>query len=257
MDPQQRLVLEHGYESIHASGCTRCDLLGSATGMYLGILSTEFALASTAASAHKMTGVGNCFTSGRLSYVLGLQGACVAFDVGCSSSLVAAWTGARSLQMGECSASVVSGVHTVLMPMLSLTWASGAITSLDGQCKTFDSRADGFGRGEGSCCVCVHSITTRARGRVDRENKVSKEARQLAYLVYGKFRFDGRDKKGVFRFGTEWVSVEQMAEHNNWGEKEDEFDRRVRAMRAPYAGSGDDESSSSSSSSSDDDDDDD
>ena len=106
-------------------------------------------------------------------------------------------------------------------------------------------------------CVCVHSIATRARGRVDRENKVSKEARQLAYLVYGKFRFDGRDKKGVFRFGTEWVSVEQMAEHNNWGEKEDEFDRRVRAMRAPYAGSGDDESSSSSSSSDDDDGDDD
>ena len=108
-------------------------------------------------------------------------------------------------------------------------------------------------------CVCVHSIATRARGRVDRENKVSKEARQLAYLVYGKFRFDGRDKKGVFRFGNEWVSVEQMAEHNNWGAKEDEFDRRVRAMRAHFAGSGDDEgddeSSSSSSSDGDGDDD--
>ena len=110
-----------------------------------------------------------------------------------------------------------------------------------------------------SCCVCAHSIATRARGRVERESKVSKEARQLAYLVYGKFRYDGRDKKGVFRFGTEWVVAEQMAEQSNWGEKEDEFDRRVRAMRAPLAGGGDDEGDdeSSSSSSSDDDGDDD
>jgi hypothetical protein len=108
-----------------------------------------------------------------------------------------------------------------------------------------------------SCCVCAHSIATRARGRVERESKVSKEARQLAYLVYGKFRYDGRDKKGVFRFGTEWVVAEQMAEQSNWGEKEDEFDRRVRAMRAPLAGGGDDEGDDESSSSSDDDSDDD
>ena len=63
----------------------------------------------------------------------------------------------------------------------------------------------------------------------------------------------------MFRFGTEWVVAEQMAEHSNWGAKEDEFDRRVRAMRAHFAGSGDDEGDdeSSSSSSSDDDGDDD
>ena len=103
----------------------------------------------------------------------------------------------------------------------------------------------------------VHSIARRARSRLDRESKVSKQAHQLEYLVYGKFKFDGRDTKGVFRFGTEWVPIEEIAQQRGWDEKEAEFQRRVRKLRAPFVSAQDDEPASSSSSSEDDDDDDD
>jgi len=79
MDPQQRLLLEHGTRSVHASGLQRHDLLGSSTGVFVGITSTEFdQIRPTAGFA--IGGVGHCFAAGRLSYVLGLQGPSVAID---------------------------------------------------------------------------------------------------------------------------------------------------------------------------------
>ena len=105
--------------------------------------------------------------------------------------------------------------------------------------------------------MCVHSIARRARERLDRESEVSKEALALEYLVYGKFRFERRDKKGVFRFGTEWVTVELVAQQRGWQVHEEKFERRVRKLRAPFTGeavSSDSDDSSSSSSSDDDDD---
>ena len=100
--------------------------------------------------------------------------------------------------------------------------------------------------------MCVHSIARRARERLDRESEVSKEALALEYLVYGKFRFERRDKKGVFRFGTEWVTVELVAQQRGWQVHEEKFERRVRKLRAPFTG----ETVSSDSDDSDDDDDD-
>jgi hypothetical protein len=108
-----------------------------------------------------------------------------------------------------------------------------------------------------AAAVCVHSIARRARERLDRESEVSKEALALEFLVYGKFKFERRDKKGVFRFGTEWVSVEVVAlQCRDWREHEEKFERRVRKLRAPFTGeavSSDSDDSSSSSSSDDDD----
>ena len=105
---------------------------------------------------------------------------------------------------------------------------------------------------------CVHSIARRARERLDRESEVSKEALALEFLVYGKFKFERRDKKGVFRFGTEWVSVEMVAQQcRDWRVHEEKFERRARKLRAPFTGETVSSDSDDSSSSSDDDDDDD
>ena len=37
MDPQQRLLLERSYEALHAAGQRRSDLLGSGTGVHVGV----------------------------------------------------------------------------------------------------------------------------------------------------------------------------------------------------------------------------
>ena len=77
MDPQQRLLLEHCYAVVHTAGIERQALLGSGTGVFLGITSTEFAQVERPASVYGIGGVGHCFAAGRVSYVLGLQGPCV------------------------------------------------------------------------------------------------------------------------------------------------------------------------------------
>ena len=43
MDPQQRLLLEHGYASLHAASLEKRSLLGSLTGVFLGIAADDYA----------------------------------------------------------------------------------------------------------------------------------------------------------------------------------------------------------------------
>jgi hypothetical protein len=57
----------------------------------------------------------------------------------------------------------------------------------------------------------------------------------LAYDVYGQFRFEDVDVEGVFRFGRQWVNVEQLLPHADFLDKEKEFDARVAAKRKPPA----------------------
>ena len=98
MDPQQRLLLEHGYEACHSAHLDRTALLGSLTGVFLGIAATEYAqlLASSPAgdSVYAATGSTLSIASGRLSYVLGLHGPCVSYDTACSAALSAGHAGA-------------------------------------------------------------------------------------------------------------------------------------------------------------------
>ena len=89
------------------------------------------------------------FAAGRISYVLGLQGPCTATDTACSSSLVACHSAVRALQLNEGQLAVLAGVHVMLVPYVSIVYATGQMTSRGGRSHTFDARADGFGRGEG------------------------------------------------------------------------------------------------------------
>jgi acyl carrier protein len=90
MDPQQRLLLEHGYAALHGAGLRRDVLMGSLTGVFLGISANDFAEALGAStSVYAATGVSLAIASGRLSYVLGLHGPAVASDTACSATLVA------------------------------------------------------------------------------------------------------------------------------------------------------------------------
>ena len=54
----------------------------------------------------------------------------------------------RALQLGECVDALTVGVSLMLLPGVSLSFAGAGMTSLRGACHTFDSRADGYARGE-------------------------------------------------------------------------------------------------------------
>ncbi|MZG17391.1 hypothetical protein GTY44_28575, partial [Streptomyces sp. SID5914] len=77
--PQQRLLLEVSWEAIERAGIVPSTLAGSRTGVFAGVMYHDYA-------ANSGTGA---IASGRLSYVLGLEGPAVTVDTACSSSLVA------------------------------------------------------------------------------------------------------------------------------------------------------------------------
>ena len=97
----------------------------------------------TVYSAH---GSGSSAAAGRVSYLFGLKGPCFSVNTACSSSLVALDAGLANLRLHRCECALVGAVQLQLEPG---SWvAMGALNALapDGQCKTFDSRADGYGR---------------------------------------------------------------------------------------------------------------
>ena len=160
MDPQQRLLLEVSWEALERAGQAPAKLMGSRTGVFVGISSNDYSLLhlkahdATRIDAYFGTGNSGSIAAGRLSYVLGLQGPSLAVDTACSSSLVAVHLACQSLRSGECSTALAAGVNLILTPEVTINFCRARMLAPDGRCKTFDAAADGYVRGEG-CGVVV------------------------------------------------------------------------------------------------------
>ena len=95
LDPQQRLLLTHTWMALEDAGIAPQSLLGSDTGVFIGIAGHEYSdlitrsNAAEAMNAYIGTGNAASTASGRISYFLGLEGPSLAMDTACSSSLVA------------------------------------------------------------------------------------------------------------------------------------------------------------------------
>ncbi len=164
IDPQHRVLAEVAWEALEDAGVPPASLVGTRTGVYAGIMSSEYAklLAVgdyTEVDTYYLTGNQMSFAAGRISYLLGLQGPCMAIDTACSSSLVAVHQACRSLRAGECDVALAGGVSLVLTPELSVALSRSQVMAPDGQCKTFDADADGLGRGEGAGMVVLRRLS--------------------------------------------------------------------------------------------------
>ncbi|EGB04297.1 hypothetical protein AURANDRAFT_5602, partial [Aureococcus anophagefferens] len=103
---------------------------------------------------YDMTGNGMSAAGARLSFVFAMRGPCVATDTACSSSLVATHLAVRQIEHGECVHALSIGSSMILSPRGAFSMFSIAgMLSTSGRCHTFDSRANGYQRGEG--CVSI------------------------------------------------------------------------------------------------------
>ena len=172
MDPQQRLLLEVAWEALENAGIAANHLRGSASGVYVGITTSDYARMavsgnSTGLDAYTATGGALNVAAGRLSYVLGLNGPAMAVDTACSSSLVAVHLACQSLRARETDLALAGGVNILLSPEPFVCFAKWGMMAPDGRCKTFDADADGFVRGEG-CGVIVLKRLSNAVASGDR-----------------------------------------------------------------------------------------
>nr|WP_233261551.1 type I polyketide synthase [Vitiosangium sp. GDMCC 1.1324] len=168
MDPSHRLLLEVCWEALENAAVPPKGLVGTETGLFVGIGPSEYeaarpqAVASVGIDAYTGLGTMPSVGVGRISYVLGLQGPCFAVDTACSSSLVAIHQACQSLRSGECTMALAGGVSLMLSPSTFVWLSKSRALATDGRCKTFSADADGYGRGEG-CAVVVLKRLSQAR----------------------------------------------------------------------------------------------
>ena len=171
MDPQQRVLLEVAWEALEDAGLPPARLMGSATGVFVGISAFDYATLHTRsgdpADTYFTTGTAHSIAAGRLSYVLGLHGPNLALDTACSSSLVAVHLACQSLRSGESRMALAAGVNMILSPDSTIATCQSRMMAPDGLCKTFDAAADGYVRGEG-CGVVVLKMLSDALADGDR-----------------------------------------------------------------------------------------
>jgi acyl transferase domain-containing protein len=168
LDPQQRLLLEVSWEAFERAGQLPERLMGSKTGVFVGIWSLDYQQRVLALSPDKLDAY--CFTgnvlstaAGRLAYTLGLQGPCMTVETACSSSLTAVHLACQSLRMGESSMALAGGVNLMLSPTTTKLLIKTQALSPDGRCKTFDARANGFVRGEGCGLLVLKRLSDAER----------------------------------------------------------------------------------------------
>ncbi len=164
MDPQQRLLLEVSWEALEHANQPAEQLFGSATGVFLGISTSDYAVLRAGLKdregidAYYVSGTVLSVAAGRLSYLLGLTGPCMSIDTACSSSLVGLHLACQSLRNRESSLALAGGVGLILTPEPSINFSKARMLAADGRCKTFDASADGYVRGEGCGMVVLKRL---------------------------------------------------------------------------------------------------
>ena len=163
IDPQQRLLLEVAWEAIEDAGVTQPRLAGSATGVFVGMWTSEYEGKMFGASPdidlYVTTGGGRYAASGRVSYAFDLRGPSLTLDTACSSSLVAVHLACQSLWSGESEMALAGGVNLILEPHITIGYSRSAMLSADARCRFGDARASGYVRSEGVGLVLLKPLS--------------------------------------------------------------------------------------------------
>jgi len=155
LDPQQRLLLELTWEAFENGGINISQHYGSNTGVYIGIAGEEYSFAHyksgdlSKIDAYSLTGTTFSTACGRISYTFGFEGPSFCVDTACSSSLTALHLASKAVKSGEIDTAVVGAVNLMISPAVHVCFSKLEAISVDGQSKSFDAAANGYGRGEG------------------------------------------------------------------------------------------------------------
>ncbi len=162
MDPQQRMLLELSWCVLEDAGYCASELRGSNTGVYVGACHFDYGhlqeLRNSIVKPQLSTGTSGSILANRLSYFYDFHGPSQMVDTACSSSLVALHQAVQGIRSGECNLALVGGCNIICSPTNSIAYDQAGMLSKTGKSYTFDTRADGYVRGEGGAIILLKSL---------------------------------------------------------------------------------------------------
>ncbi|KAK3946253.1 reducing type I polyketide synthase [Diplogelasinospora grovesii] len=167
MDPQCRLLLESVFEALESAGIPLDKAAGSETAVFAGAFFRDYMDSlmrdPDTFAPHLMTGNGSAMMSNRISHFYDLRGPSMTVDTGCSTGLVALHQACQSLRSSDAKMAIVGGANVMINPDNFIVMSSLGILGAEGKSYAFDSRAGGYGRGEGVGTIILKPLRDAIR----------------------------------------------------------------------------------------------
>ena len=221
LDPQERVFLETAWETIEDSGYTLKKLREYNVGVYVGVMYGHYQLFNVEEQLRgEMAVQSSSYASiaNRVSYALDLNGASVAVDTMCSSSLTAIHIACQSIRENESDMAIAGGINITSHPLKYIMLSQQKFLSTDGRCRSFGEGGDGYVPGEGSGAVMLKRLD-RAQHDGDRIYAVIKGStinhggKTKAFTVPSPVAQAALIRNSFKKFGVEPESLNYIEAH--------------------------------------------
>ncbi|KAB8264716.1 hypothetical protein BDV32DRAFT_145394 [Aspergillus pseudonomiae] len=168
-DPQQRLLLELAYESLESAGIPITHIANTDAACFVGAFSEDYkSIVSRdihTTPQYAKTGTALSILSNRISWFYNLRGPSVTCDTACSSSMAALHIACETIRSNSSPTrcALVGGANLILEPDDYCGLNALGFLSPNSRCFSFDSRADGYARGEGVAMIVLKHIDDALR----------------------------------------------------------------------------------------------
>ncbi|KAK2761170.1 Type I Iterative PKS [Arachnomyces sp. PD_36] len=188
MDPQLRWFLEVVFEAFEDAGIPIENVAGSRTAVFAGTCFRDYhdMAMRDLDNLPRYLLLGNMLTmtANRVSHFFDLRGPSVSLDTACSTSLTALHLACQALRAGEANMAVVGGSNMILHAGTMVGLSSAGLLGPDGRSYAFDSRAEGYGRGEGVGAIVIRPLSDALRDgdsihAVIRETAINQDGKTL------------------------------------------------------------------------------